>query len=321
MTSIKASLLITLFLTTITLIKAKSTEICSLCNCSLVKITQESRVLADDQKLDKISFNYRTDIVGQFINAQNISTSDKYLYMDCSADENVGHLDNLDWPNAYFLGVYGNFRRSKWKTIETFPKFIRPQMVKLSLAENLIKDIAAAELEGFSQLKMFNLTQNLITSINKTTFQGIYSLLKLDLSQNKINKLESLAFYTLTDLTFLNLSRNEISYLEKDAFSGNGNLAVLDLSFNELAKLPVEFKNNVKFLKSLHIKNNALEWVPELPKNLTLLDISDNHLTSLNLGITDLEYLDVSNNQLINIDEAFQLYNLKVCNDAPSPFN
>lgn len=292
--------------------QGESPQVCFLCNCSLVKITEENKVLIDNRYPEKISFNYKTHITEYYINGKSNNGSDRYLYMDCSADENVGQLNNLKWPDYKFLGIYGNFRRSKWRRIEIFPEKMQAQMVKLSLAENLIKDITETELKGFNQLKMLNLTQNLIPSINRTTFQGLSTLVNLDLSRNYINKIEGFSFDMLSDLKYLNLSINSISYLEKEAFHGIYNLTVLDLSYNKLGKLPVEFKNQAKSLKSLYIKNNALEWIPELPNSLKFLDLSSNDITFLNLGQTDLECLDVSYNDLSEIDKAFQFHNLKV---------
>lgn len=275
-------LLIALLAGSFALAAADTPNICHLCGCKFVDG----------------NFSSVKDYVPGLNDAE---ASGKYLYVNCSDEKNVGELDNINWPLLNVLGVYGNFRKSQWVKLEKIPEYIKNDTVKLSLAENFLPEIDGFDFEGFVRLQSLSLRNNFINGTHSKAFFHLLELRQLDLSQNKLTKLDGYLFYELP-LDYLNLSRNHISKIDPDAFRSVASLTILDLSSNDLESVPKEFQQQLQSVRKLFLQGNRFQTLPPLPGNLEVLNIGNNLLDKISLGLETLKQLDVRHNQLSELN-------------------
>ncbi|KAM9475082.1 toll-like receptor 9 [Clarias gariepinus] len=175
--------------------------------------------------------------------------------------------------------------------------------------------------KGFCKRELcFDLSQNNILWLNANTFKGMEKTVCLDLSYNYMSQaLNGQQFLPLTKLVFLNMAYNRIDLYFNEAFQElRSTLKVLDLSNNEFHFQMKQIGHRLDFIKNL----TSLE-VLSLANNKIGLRIS-NTLYSASLkcllfsgnrldimwdtrrdqyirffqGLTNLTYLDISDNQL-----------------------
>lgn len=166
----------------------------------------------------------------------------------------------------------------------------------------------------------FDLSQNNIPWLNKSTFRGMENAVCLDLSYNYMSQtLSGQEFSPLTQLVYLNMAHNRIDLYFNEAFQElNSTLKALDLSNNEFHFLMrgighrLTFIQNLSSLEALSLANNniGLRISSTLfSKSLRYLFFSGNRLDIMwdtrgdqyirfFQGLTELVYLDISNNQL-----------------------
>lgn len=169
----------------------------------------------------------------------------------------------------------------------------------------------------------FDLSQNDIMSLNKEVFVGMENAVCLDLSFNYMSQaLRSGMFNGMTNLVFLNLSYNRLDFYYEGAFSElKTTLKVLDLSNNEFHfKMRgmghrLVFIQNLTNLEVLSLANNDIGMRIDqrlISSSLTHLYFYGNHLdimwesdnnkyTHFFQNLTNLTYLDISDNKLISI--------------------
>lgn len=169
----------------------------------------------------------------------------------------------------------------------------------------------------------FDLSQNDILSLKKEVFVGMENVVCLDLSLNYMNQaLRSGLFDDMKRLVFLNLSYNRLDLYYKDAFSDlQTTLRVLDVSNNDFHfKMRgmghrFEFLQNLTKLEVLSMANNgigmridqrlvssSLRYLYFSGNQLNIMWESDNNkYTNFFQNLTNLIYLDISNNDLKSI--------------------
>ncbi|XP_056016531.1 toll-like receptor 4 [Ostrea edulis] len=134
------------------------------------------------------------------------------------------------------------------------------------------------------------------------------NILTLDISNNLCSHVSLQSLQALKHARYLNISHNDLGQdLEKDTegllFKTLERLEVLDMSFNRISSLPKQILRNSKRIKYINVSNNRLsDWevsVSGMP-NLTLLDLSQNKLTTLD------------DNARINIERAFKHSNVSI---------
>lgn len=162
------------------------------------------------------------------------------------------------------------------------------------------------------------ITINPVTSIPNNTFTHLPNLQSLRLDHNYLRHLGQLAFHNLTQLQSLNLSFNYIPTLTPSVFDDLGNLTFLSLANNKLKVLPGGIFSTLVSLSNLIIRENFLrnfagivKSVSDL-KNITMLDLCHNNLTSLghrNLSLPQsLNALYVCNNNLSTLGNHSSLF-------------
>nr|XP_046251883.1 toll-like receptor 9 [Scatophagus argus] len=169
----------------------------------------------------------------------------------------------------------------------------------------------------------FDLSQNDIMSLNKHVFIGMENVVCLDLSFNYMSQaLRNGVFDNMKNLVFLNLSYNRLDFYYREAFSElNTTLKVLDLSNNEFHfKMRgmghrLEFIQSLTNLEVLSLANNgigmridqrlissSLKYLYFYGNHLDIMWESDNNkYTHFFQNLTNLTYLDISNNELRSI--------------------
>ncbi|CAG7718947.1 unnamed protein product [Allacma fusca] len=194
-------------------------------------------------------------------------------------------------------------------------------ITKLSLSNNLIRDIPSDTFANFPNLVTLNLYGNLIESLDEVTLPlnirelnlGLNSLKtlprfqlpnlqKLKLSRNELKGLLPHNFVLTPNLLELDLSSNYISSFFENTFDGLGQLEDLDMSGNKLQALPIF--GNLSLLRTLNFSKNRLREIGKMENMETLqnLDLSSNLITNLRpemFGNTsNLERINLRNNQL-----------------------
>ncbi|XP_023118837.1 transforming growth factor beta activator LRRC32 isoform X1 [Amphiprion ocellaris] len=196
-----------------------------------------------------------------------------------------------------------------------------------------MSDFFLAESPSLTNL---SLNSNSITKIAQNTFSGSMSLRKISLHNNVILEIEDGAFDSLDHLAELDLSKNSITCITDFNLY---NLEVLNLSKNSMELFhSAQSSSDFYKLVSLDLSENKMLYFPLLPGNnvLEYLDVSRNHLQSVNvtgspekqanLIFNQLRYLDMSYNHLESIPECFfycmgSLEVLNVSNNCISSFS
>lgn len=169
----------------------------------------------------------------------------------------------------------------------------------------------------------FNLSQNNIVSLNKNVFLGMENVVCLDLSYNYMSQtLRGGLFDSMKQLVFLNMSYNRLDLYNRDIFSElNATLKVLDVSNNDFHfKMKgmghrFEFLPNLSNLEVLSMANNgigmridqqlssqSLKYLYFYGNNLDIMwGSTNNKYTHFFQNLTNLTYLDISDNNLKSI--------------------
>lgn len=161
-----------------------------------------------------------------------------------------------------------------------------------------------------------NVSRNHIGDIHEETFVGQSRLQTVDLSSNNITYIEPKTFTYNPALEMLSISSNQFLVLpEEGPFIHSDSLRVLHLSACDLSRIPPKTFKNVPNLEELYISRNGIETLRPLQGTgrLTLIDVSNNYLISLDPGVftvfPKLQRLNLSYNKLTNLDIIPQLPN------------
>uniref|UniRef100_A0A8C8HDZ3 PH domain leucine-rich repeat-containing protein phosphatase 2 n=1 Tax=Oncorhynchus tshawytscha TaxID=74940 RepID=A0A8C8HDZ3_ONCTS len=178
-------------------------------------------------------------------------------------------------------------------------------------------------LPRFSQLKSLNLSHNRLGVFPESVCE-ILTLTELNLSCNGMNTVPA-QIGNLQSLQTLSLDGNQLSFLPEE-LGGLAQLSSLGLSFNNFPHIPgvldrlsgmdklamagnrvetleLGILARMSHLKNIDLRLNGLRWVKsealEAVKQVTQLDLRDNHLATLDLSsICSLEILHCQRNQL-----------------------
>ncbi|XP_067625979.1 carboxypeptidase N subunit 2 [Eurosta solidaginis] len=193
------------------------------------------------------------------------------------------------------------------------PQFynLLPMLSELDLGRNEFKFLDKDEFRDVKRLTKVLLDGNQLSVVVDELFRNQKSLLHLDLSYNRLAKVPNNSFQHLHNLTFLDLSYNKLVRLEPQSVRSLSNLQTLNISGNVLMSLH-EMRETFEVIPQLtHLSIADMGILPMgllVPfKQLRYLNISGNHLDNMSLQVIDpcreLEFLDLSRNQLYGINE------------------
>ena len=216
-----------------------------------------------------------------------------------------------------------------------------PELVRVDVSNNHILIIHRDAFRNNPKIREIYAGSNVMTYLHPDTFRKNPQLTKVSLSWNRIEDIDPQTFYDNPDLEFLDFNSNKLRTLKPDVFQNNLNLMSVDLSSNSLVSIyDTTFRNNpnlqylylsknkhVRFHNGLLILASSLKVFdaqhcnlshlsPDFFKNTTnlrVLLLGNNNFTSLDCvpntdrdgyvgSLTELQVLDLSNNQLQTID-------------------
>lgn len=179
-----------------------------------------------------------------------------------------------------------------------------PKTITAYLPPNLTNvDLSFSKL-GFPISEFFFDDQNNVRNIMLSgsllycwegPIHGLKKLEVLDLSLNDCSQVSKFFFSKFTNLKVLNLTRNLLNAvmfrdLNGELFRANKKLTHLYLSFNFIHFLPENFLINQRNLEYLDFSENSLrsfELTIDHMKKLTMVDLRENHIFSLNKKMQD----------------------------------
>ncbi|KAL3835905.1 hypothetical protein ACJMK2_021366 [Sinanodonta woodiana] len=200
----------------------------------------------------------------------------------------------------------------------------------MDISGNEIPNLQNSSFAGLSRLEFLNLSSNQIASVESGTFAPLQSLIYLDLSNNQLpnsitRRLPSNLFETMFNLQVLNISKYSISYLPPTLFQTLHHVKVLDISTNSLNDFNVNLKNLTE-LQILDLSDNHLSFleldimnhVDNLARNHSILvDLSRNKLFCTCKTLPFLHWLKETKVVLVNKEH----YYCRLENDSVQPLN
>ena len=182
----------------------------------------------------------------------------------------------------------------------------------LKLSHNSIDKLHDQSFAGLRVLSSLSLERNRLKKINEEVLANCTSLTTLILSGNSFNQVPR-GLRILSKLKTIDLSFNSISILDNSSFIGlNPDLYGISLAGNGIIKFNASVFVHIPKIEVLNLANNNIDKLKqgvfnEVPK-LRMLRLDHNQLQDINgilVGLADLQWLNVSSNQLRWFDYAF----------------
>lgn len=126
---------------------------------------------------------------------------------------------------------------------EVFSTF--PNLEKLRLKDQKVKEILPNSFENAKNLEILNLNKNRIKTLTAETFKGAENLEEIYLGHNRIQTIDKDALKNLNRLRILTLNDNKLKNLHESVFHTNFALKILIMPRNQLDELPGQiFQDN-----------------------------------------------------------------------------
>ena len=148
-----------------------------------------------------------------------------------------------------------------------------------------IAQVGEHMLSQVSHLLVLNLKRNRITHLEPKSFSGLHELLILELQYNLIHSLSQTLFHDLRDLMFLSLTGNQLTSIGPMLFSNLHKLITLELESNQLSNI-----------SDTALGEKALSFT-----DLVFVDLSDNKLIDFPLWLLEapsLQSVDLNDNNI-----------------------
>lgn len=156
-----------------------------------------------------------------------------------------------------------------------------PNLRVLRLEENLLSELPPA-IQLLPLLEDLSLGANRVERVAAGVAQACRRLARLELRANPLSAVHPLALAHLPHLTTLVLSE-AASLRELPSLNGSSRLRTLRVERTRLSRLPTDLCHHAPQLRSLEVKANYLNRIPDLHhcSELRLLDMSANEISSL----------------------------------------
>ncbi|XP_059471728.1 protein artichoke-like [Neocloeon triangulifer] len=272
------------------------------------------------------------------VSHNNIQELPRDLFEENENLEKINLSNNLisELPNDIFANL-SQLRELDLSdnAITRIPSFMFEDSVsvtKLSLSGNKIRSLGNYDLLGLYGVEHLDVSDNVLSSIDPDTMLNIASN-KRDHHYNHMDSGNKAKSRKPTTLRHLSFAKNALKHIYPNIFSTLNRLEILDLSENLLTSLPnlhhlTELKvlsvagnqilelqsplfSDGSNLRSVSFSNNKIyQFAPSLFMGLgsTLMhvDFSHNALADFNTtllsGLNSISHLDLSHNQLTNVD-------------------
>ena len=163
-------------------------------------------------------------------------------------------------------------------------------LTRLDLSHNKIDKLSLTSFSGISSLKYLSLRGNRITVIKLEYLLNVGTLGELDLGQNMIYCIENNAFDRLLRLMILHLDHNRLLHIPVRLFRHIKYMYLLNVANNQISTMSASLLLRLKDLRYLNVSNNRLR----LPERLIFRH---------NTGI---KTLDIRNNLVDPVPEMFE---------------
>ncbi|KAB0801556.1 hypothetical protein PPYR_05910 [Photinus pyralis] len=182
-----------------------------------------------------------------------------------------------------------------------------------------ITNSALRKLESLASnfLEEIDLSGNYLTAITQKTFANLPYLTFINLDKNYISSVDHGAFSNLPNLQDVTMTHNNISDLPRDLFQNNTEIISINLSHNPLKRIDLSLLD--ADLEKLVLQSCQLQtFGDDLSKSLMALNHLDLSNNSLNLTygffdkMEELVYLDLSRNNLTNLDPLVIQFNVRL---------
>ena len=169
------------------------------------------------------------------------------------------------------------------------------------LASNNITSVEG--LQCLSKMRVFNLFGNVLSTI--PPLKNLINLDILDLGCNAIHYVMGEEIIPAIRLRYLYIDSNEMMRL--GVFSNSSSIEILDLKLNKLTFIPEFCFNGLQSLNKLNLSYNNLRYLGAFafPANLQKLGLYGNELSdlgSINKNLPHLHKLEIGHNNLSTID-------------------
>ena len=193
--------------------------------------------------------------------------------------------------NPKIREIYAGSNGMTYLYPDTFSK--NPELTKVTVSWNKIEDIDPQTFYNNPDLEFLDFSNNKLRTLKPDVFQNNPNLRSVDLSSNSLVSIHDTTFHNNRNLQYLYLSKNKHVRFHNGLLVLASSLKVFDAQHCNLSHLSADFFKNTTNLRELLLANN----------NFTSLYCvsnrdSDNYMDTL----TELQVVDISNNQLQTID-------------------
>nr|XP_036216107.1 insulin-like growth factor-binding protein complex acid labile subunit [Bactrocera oleae] len=210
----------------------------------------------------------------------------------------------MRYPNLHYLSLAHNMLERISNDAFTH----LPHLRQLNLAHNRIAVIESLYFRGMQHLAHLSLQHNAIERVAADSFETNAHLRSLRLDGNKLRDLDFLrskhlnlssnalhllaasCLDKLINLEAIDLSANNLTQLHIGLFDAPTQLQRVNLSRNALSTIHADFFAQLPYLRALDMSGNQLSsgafiahLSPLLPHSALTLDLSENHLTQLDV--------------------------------------
>jgi Leucine-rich repeat (LRR) protein len=213
-------------------------------------------------------------------------------FISISLDSTIASIDSKTFkniPNLNRLQIYSTETTNGYSFKSDLFAY-SPQLTELYISDSSVTMINATFFKSLTKLTDLQI-QAKLTSIDAKTFSTYLknTLILLDLSGNQLTQLSPGLFQNMYYLQSLYLASNKLLSLNSMQFKGLLSLKDLTLGSNRLSSLPKNVFAGLTWVTSLDLSNNMLTTISGdafkglSGANLIDLDVSSNHLSSVNV--------------------------------------
>lgn len=195
----------------------------------------------------------------------------------------------------------------------------------ITFRDSVLRFLPKSLVDAFPNMKILNLNELKIASIDNNAFDNARTLEQLYLEGNRLETFPTKVLSGAIMLKTLTLSDNDIKSMPY-VFKSNKLLEDFYVNGNKLNQLPTF--ENIPHLKTFNGSHNKLDRIDSMQfskqTQIKEIDLSYNLLMNLVLKLpptVTLEIVDISNNELTNLDIPLRIERLNIENNKLSTFD